>query len=241
MAKPIIVKSNTVKTAILVDGGFYRKRAKFLFGDKGPEERAKELILYCKRHLKKDSSRELYRIFYYDCPPSEKTIYHPLTQKSVNLKKSDLYQWTNNFLEHLQCQRKVAIRRGELLESNAGYNLKPEILRKLCRQQISINNLTENDFVLDIQQKGVDMKIGLDIASLAYKKQVDQIILIAGDSDFVPAAKHARREGIDFILDPMWHTIKPSLNEHIDGLESCVGQPPHNEQDPLYFNPNKTK
>jgi len=64
------------------------------------------------------------------------------------------------------------------------------------------------------------MKIGLDISSLAYKKQVDQIILIAGDSDFVPAAKHARREGIDFILDPMWANIKDSLFEHIDGLRS---------------------
>jgi len=47
------------------------------------------------------------------------------------------------------------------------------------------------------------MKIGLDISSLAYKKSVDQIILIAGDSDFVPAAKLAQREGIDFVLDPM--------------------------------------
>ena len=78
------------------------------------------------------------------------------------------------------------------------------------------------------------MKIGLDIASLAYKRLVDQIILIAGDSDFVPAAKHARREGIDFVLDPMWHTIKPSLNEHIDGLHSCVSKPPHNTSDSLY-------
>ena len=70
------------------------------------------------------------------------------------------------------------------------------------------------------QQKGVDMRIGIDIASLAYKKQVDQIILIAGDSDFVPAAKLARREGIDFILDPMGAVIRPDLFEHIDGLES---------------------
>lgn len=69
-------------------------------------------------------------------------------------------------------------------------------------------------------QKGVDMRIGTDIASLTYKKQVSQIILIAGDSDFVPAAKLARREGIDFILDPMWANIKPDLFEHIDGLKS---------------------
>ena len=64
------------------------------------------------------------------------------------------------------------------------------------------------------------MRVGVDIASLAYKKQVDQIILIAGDSDFVPAAKLARREGVDFILDPMWADIKPDLFEHIDGLKS---------------------
>jgi uncharacterized LabA/DUF88 family protein len=42
----------------------------------------------------------------------------------------------------------------------------------------------------------------LDIASVAYKRQADQIVLVAGDADFVPAAKLARREGIDFILDP---------------------------------------
>ena len=47
------------------------------------------------------------------------------------------------------------------------------------------------------------MRIGLDIASLAYEKQVNQLVLISGDSDFVPAAKLARREGIDFVLDPM--------------------------------------
>ena len=55
---------------------------------------------------------------------------------------------------------------------------------------------------------------------MSFKKQVDQIILIAGDSDFVPAAKMARREGIDFILDPMWADIRPNLFEHIDGLSS---------------------
>ena len=71
------------------------------------------------------------------------------------------------------------------------------------------------------QQKGVDMKIGMDIASLAYKKQVDQIVLIAGDADFVPAAKLARREGIDFVLDPLGHKIKDDLFEHIDGKRSC--------------------
>lgn len=35
------------------------------------------------------------------------------------------------------------------------------------------------------------------------------------------AAKLARREGIDFILDALHTNIKPSLFEHIDGLRTC--------------------
>lgn len=69
------------------------------------------------------------------------------------------------------------------------------------------------------------MRIGVDVASLSFKKQVDQIVLIAGDADFVPAAKMARREGIDFILDPMWQTIPDGLMEHIDGLRSTCPRP----------------
>lgn len=229
-----------MKTAILVDGGFYKKRAKRLFGEKSPKQRANEMVEYCLRHLRydvKDKNNEnyLYRIFYYDCYPLNKTVFHPLTGKSVNLEKTELFSWSNDFLKELCSKRKVALRMGEILESTAGYIIKPETTKKLCRKQISIDELTENDFTLSIQQKGVDMKIGLDISSLAYKKQVDRIVLIAGDSDFVPAAKHARREGIDFILDPMWHTIKPSLNEHIDGLHTCTPREGENHNDRLFI------
>jgi uncharacterized LabA/DUF88 family protein len=66
------------------------------------------------------------------------------------------------------------------------------------------------------------MRVGLDIAAMAFKRQVKQIVLVAGDSDFVPAAKLARREGIDFILDPMWAPIRDDLHEHIDGLRSTL-------------------
>lgn len=40
------------KTAILVDGGFYRKRAELLWGKKPPEDRALELRRYCQAHIK---------------------------------------------------------------------------------------------------------------------------------------------------------------------------------------------
>lgn len=86
-------------------------------------------------------------------------------------------------------------------------------------------DLNDDDVTLDVRQKGVDMRIGLDIASLTFKKQVNKIILMAGDADFVPAAKLARREGIDFVLDPMWRPIPDDLNEHIDGLRSVSPRP----------------
>lgn len=90
------------KTAILVDGGFYRKRAAHLWGKKTAEERAKELNAYCMAHLHdKDGNeeRQLYRIFYYDCEPvGRRSVYHPLTKKNVDLDKSDTYTWTQTFL-----------------------------------------------------------------------------------------------------------------------------------------------
>ena len=211
-----------IRTAILVDGGFYRKRAKHQWGVKTSVERASELSAYCMAHIKKKDGkqeRQLYRIFYYDCAPSKRSVYHPLTKANVELDKSDTYTWTLAFLEEMKRRRKFAIRLGVLAEK-PNYNLRPSVTKDLLNNKRTLESLTENDFEFHAQQKGVDMRIGIDIASLAYKRQVDQIILIAGDSDFVPAAKLARREGIDFILDPMGADIKADLFEHIDGLET---------------------
>ena len=220
-----------IRTAILVDGGFYRKRAGYLWGkDKTAEERAEELYNYCLRHIKKGKGireRYLYRIFYYDCPPIGITIYHPLTKKNINLKKTPTYTWTTTFHNELKRRRKVALRLGRLSEVGASYNLDSDKLKKLCAGTIDISSLTEADFSPSFVQKGVDMRIGIDISSLSIKHQVDQIILIAGDSDFVPAAKLARREGIDFVLDPMGAKIADDLFEHIDGMESFINSKPN--------------
>lgn len=217
-----------MKVAILVDGGFYRKRAYSIKGDMSPKERAEELYSYCIRHLSdkwygEKHYDELYRIFYYDCAPVDKQVFHPLTKKTIDFSKSETKKWATEFFQELAKRRKVALRFGELSENSVHYNLRPEITKRILRGNKKIEDLTEKDLALSIQQKGVDMRIGLDIASLAFKEQVDKIVLIAGDSDFVPAAKLARREGIDFILDSLGNDIKPSLSLHIDGRRTCDG------------------
>lgn len=151
----------------------------------------------------------------------KRTIYHPLRGEGQDFSKSPSSVWMTQFLNSLKEKRKVALRLGHVSEESAGFYLKPEIMKKLMRSKITLDDIRESDFKFTAQQKGVDMKIGLDISSMSYKKQVNQIILISGDSDFVPAAKLARREGIDFILDPLGHHIKDDLKEHIDGLRTC--------------------
>lgn len=210
-----------IRTAILVDGGFYRKRAKALWGNKTPEERADELNKYCYQHLNdKYENRYLYRIFYYDCPPISKNIFDPIAKKTVSLEKTPEYAWMNAFLEELKHHRKFALRMGHINENQVHYSLKHEPTKKLLNGSLLPSDITISDLELNLEQKGVDMRIGVDISSLAFKRQVNQIILISGDSDFVPAAKQARREGIDFILDPMRSPIRPDLFEHIDGIRT---------------------
>lgn len=104
-------------------------------------------------------------------------------------------------------------------------SLPPEQLAALLKIADTWRALMPDDVRLGLRQKGVDMRIGLDISTLTLKKQVDTIILVTGDSDFVPAAKLARREGVEFILDPLWQCINDDLHEHVDGVTSGFRRP----------------
>lgn len=45
------------------------------------------------------------------------------------------------------------------------------------------------------EQKRIDVLLGVDMVRLCSKKQIDQVILIAGDSDLVPAVEACKEEG----------------------------------------------
>ncbi|HEY3761846.1 MAG TPA: NYN domain-containing protein [Verrucomicrobiae bacterium] len=216
-------------TAILIDGDFFIRRYRYLLGNQQFAKVAGDLHRMCLEHLKQTDGRkirrDLYRIFFYDCPPLTKKVHNPVTKKAIDFSKTPSAVWRNGFHNELRRLRKVALRLGYVNEDMAHWAIRPDKVKDLFNGKVTVAQLTDQDVRYSAQQKGVDMRIGLDIASLAYKQQVDQIILVSGDSDFVPAAKLARREGIDFILDPMWATIRDDLHEHIDGLRSVI-QPP---------------
>jgi uncharacterized LabA/DUF88 family protein len=226
-----------MSTAILVDGDFFLRRFRSHFGQKTPKETARELHKLCLDHLhprkskqeqaREPDTRELYRIFFYDCPPLSKKVHNPITGRAIDFAKTELALWRIEFHDELRRLRKVALHLGYVNERSGSWQIRSEKTKELLEKRAALADLTEADVYYDVQQKGVDMKIGLDIASLAYKRFVRQIVLISGDSDFVPAAKLARREGIDFILDPLGANIRPDLFEHIDGLRNLWKEKGH--------------
>jgi uncharacterized LabA/DUF88 family protein len=64
-----------------------------------------------------------------------------------------------------------------------------------------------------LEQKGVDMRLGIDVATLALKKQVERIIVISGDTDKIPAIKLARREGVQVVLVALQNGA--GINKHL--------------------------
>ncbi|MBQ3733767.1 MAG: NYN domain-containing protein [Bacteroidales bacterium] len=177
--------------------------------------------MYTMAHSHVGNNNILYRIFYYDCMPLEKKFHNPISKRVVDFSKTKECLFRKALFEELKKKRKVALRLGSVKE-NGQWQIYPAKVKELIKGDISVDDLTENDVYLNIRQKSIDMKIGVDIASLSLKRFVDTIVLFSGDADFVPAAKLARREGVDFILDPMNANVDPQLFEHIDGMKSVI-------------------
>ncbi|CAH1663099.1 MULTISPECIES: NYN domain-containing protein [unclassified Chelatococcus] len=231
------------RVAVLIDGGFFLKRLRYQFPNSDhtdPRAIARLIHGHAIRHRNQKTGRDeynkpifesfdLYRIFYYDCPPFSKKMHHPITKRSIDFSKSPQALFRNSLHDELRKKRKVALRLGHLMDTSS-WRLRPAVLSALVRGEKGFEQVVDDDFDLDTLQKGVDMRLGLDVAALTYKRLVDQIVLITGDSDFVPAAKLARREGIDVILDPLGQAVHAHLHEHTDGVRTPEPPPSRNRK-----------
>jgi uncharacterized LabA/DUF88 family protein len=212
-------------------------------------------VLHLTRADKSAWHDHVYRIFYYDAAPYDGQAHHPLKNLQIDFGKTPEAQFRLGLFECLRRQRKVALRLGKVtregdwsppsektrrllatrnwisgldfapLANGGQLTLTPPQVQEAVRLQKKWAEISDDGILLGLRQKGVDMRIGVDIASITLKKQADTIILVSGDSDFVPASKLARREGVEFVLDPLWQSVNADLFEHIDGLHSGLQRP----------------
>jgi uncharacterized LabA/DUF88 family protein len=191
------------KVNVLIDGGFFSQKF-YELNEKHPStkdvinevNKAMDLVMAKSNN---DTCDILFRIYYYDCKPFGEKVKDHTGKSEIDFSASKLYKAKNIFLKKLCKEDKVAIRIGEL--SFDGWK---------------IDQHNPKRWRADFKQKGVDMKVGLDMAWMATKKIVDKIVLIAGDSDFISPIKFVRKEGIQVYLYKMKHHVKEALIDHCD-------------------------
>lgn len=223
------------KVAILIDGGFLLKRLKTVqpnvgsFDPVGVAQSIRELVESHLRQIHEHNGAKthwelLYRCFYYDAAPYQKRAHRPVSGLAINYARSETATFRLALFNLLRRSPHFAVRLGETIAERP-WILSASAQDDLLKKRRDWASVTDADFVSGIRQKAVDMRLGVDIASIALKKQADMLVLVTGDSDFVPAAKLARREGVKVILDPLWLDVRPDLFEHIDEVQSGFPRP----------------
>lgn len=178
------------KIIILIDGGHLRVKATMAGKTYNPT------FIENFAHKCSIQGEEVFRILYYDCAPYTGTARLPVSGAQYTFTGSD--KW----LTDLASRDLFAVRRGVL--KFRGY--KPK--------QTPVNPLgppTDADFVPDFEQKGVDMRIGLDIAAYSSNRCVERIVLVTNDTDCVPAMKYGRKAGLQTVIIELPNG-KPSRN-----------------------------
>lgn len=188
-----------MKTILLIDSGYLKHVVKEN-GGKYTADNIEILSQHTIRYIQTKEKIELLRILFYDCLPFSGSYTLPISKKKVEVKKEDY------IMRPLAQKDFFAVRYGTL--KFRGWILKKDADKK---------NVTDADFTPSFEQKGVDMRIGLDISQYAYERSVEHIILISNDTDCIPAMKCARKHGLKMsLISYNDATIAPELKEHAD-------------------------
>lgn len=186
-----------MRVAVLIDGGHLRACAKKA-GKTYDNTFIEAFALACV-----ESGEYLLRILYYDSPQFRGNVSLPVSGGTHSFQSSD--RW----LHDLAKRDKFAVRRGKLAFRGWSPKTVP----------IAGHALQDSDFKPNFEQKGVDMRIGLDIATISDKRSVDRIVLVSGDTDMIPAMKHARKAGLEVVIvepNPAQIHVHDTILEHAD-------------------------
>ncbi|MDR0672890.1 MAG: NYN domain-containing protein [Zoogloeaceae bacterium] len=196
--------------AILIDGGFVKRKigsAKCPATSAGFKNLIDDIIA-----LPELQAHHLHRAYYYDSAPLTSQEQKPLGGGTVDFGADPVVNRSARLFSELAKLPFMALRLGELSFNGWG------IATKRMTKDVDGMTIKHADLKPQIQQKGVDMRIGLDIAALTLKKHAQIVVLVSGDSDFIPAMKFARREGCQLFLCTLGQRVKPAMLEHCDLL-----------------------
>lgn len=193
--------------AILIDAGFAKKKL-YLLENPVTASTFERFVEGLSEHPALRAHR-LHRVYFYDAKPLDGEVDHPNGTK-INFGASTTASANKALHAGLEKANYFALRFGELVHQ--GWRIKGKALKKATPQ----TQFTTSDLEANVQQKAVDMRIGLDIASLTLKKQVEMIVLVTADSDFIPAMKFARREGAQLVLVTLGHGLREPVWQHAD-------------------------
>ncbi len=186
------------KIAVMLDGGHVRVHARKSGKTFDPD--------YIEKigHACVGAGEVIHRIMYYDCAPFSGSAILPVSGRRKQFNSSD--EW----LKKLSHKDLFSVRLGVL--KFRGYILNNDKIPYTPGQP-----LTDADFHADFEQKGVDMRIGIDMANLSSNRSVELIALATNDTDCIPAMKHARRSGLQvaLITVPGYQPV-PELLAHSD-------------------------
>lgn len=225
------------KTALLIDGGWFSKGLGKILNLPNRWPNAAQVVKNARAVLEADE--ELFRIFYYDCEPFDREVTNPVDGSKVNYKNMPAYAARKQFFFDLGQTGYVALRRGELKargwEFSSHYRAAlmaggaaapaPAAPAAAAPAPAAVAP-TPQDVYPNFEQKGVDMRIGIDVATLSLKRVVDRIILFSGDTDMIPAMKLARREGLQvFVVKLNPWPLKHTLIEDSDGVRLLTPTP----------------
>ncbi|HAU5720295.1 TPA: NYN domain-containing protein [Serratia marcescens] len=197
--------------AIMIDAGFLR--AKLGTKDKPIDaEVIKSFVEKIKARVELDGLI-LHRVYYYDAEPLTGIQTHPISGEKIDFSETDVSKRNKIMLDELKRTAFFAVRLGET--NFRGWKVDRWALKSEDQKTSKINS---GNVKPNVQQKGVDMRIALDMSSMSLKKQAEVFALVTGDSDFVPIIKFARKEGRQIYLYTLGHGVKQTMYEHSDLL-----------------------
>ena len=190
------------RLAVLVDGEFFSltlRRTLGLGARPTAEQTHRNALVLCA------PDEEVLRVYYYDSQPFEGYDTHPMTGQQIDYRNTAPAVARRRFLSELGQMNLVALRCGQT--KPRGWSFTDAYLRRIKAGGV-VPPPTPADYEQRFEQKGVDMRIGIDVATLALNRYVDRIAVISNDTDLIPAFKVARRHGVQVAITQIGN-VKP--------------------------------